>query len=101
MMARPLNTLTPRTTAGVMRARKRDTPMARTHHHAAGPNSTPATTSAGLARPVPTPNPSVAASAANETIVAGLVIVRPRVDAYAPARLFAVPPARHPVLAGA
>src|SRR5690349_1965100 len=66
-----------------MRVRSSDTPTTRTHHHATEPSSTPITTSEGRRNEPPVPSPSVAASAAKDTIVAGLVIVSPRVDAYA------------------
>jgi len=80
-MAAPLKTLIPRTTAGVSRALSREAASTRMHHQAAEPSSTPATTSAGPLNERPVPKPRVAASAANERIVAGLVIVRPSVDA--------------------
>src|SRR5439155_5487751 len=79
-IARPLNVLIPRTIAGVSRARSSEAAVTRMHHHAAEPSSTPATTSAGPANEPPVPRPSVAASAANEMIVAGLVTVSPRVE---------------------
>src|SRR5258708_14923835 len=79
-IARPLNTLIPRTTASVIRWRKKDTPNARQTHHAADPSSTPKRTTAGLAKEPVVPSPSDAASAANEMIVAGLVMVTPTVE---------------------
>src|SRR5438309_2265581 len=84
-MARPLQVLIPRTTRGVRRARSSDAARTRMPHHAADPSSTPATTRAGRKNEPLVPRPSVAASAANEMIVAGLVIVRPTVERYAQA----------------
>src|SRR5438270_12720446 len=89
-IASPLTTPTARATPGVTRARIAAVSVASTAHHAADPAKTPATTAAGLTRPPLRPAPSPAASAANEMIVAGLVLVRPRVDAYADARPRAV-----------
>src|SRR5438132_12347812 len=79
-IARPPNVLIPRTTPGVRRARSSEAASTRMHHHAAEPSSTPATTSAGPANEPPVPKPRVAARAANEMIVAGLVTVSPRVE---------------------
>src|SRR5260370_23447823 len=70
-------------TAGVKRVRRSDAPIASTHHQVAEPARTPATRTAGLAGPPAPPRLSVAASAANERMVAGLVIVKPRVEPYA------------------
>src|SRR3989442_1663952 len=84
-MATPLKTLIPRTTAGVSRALSREAASTRMHHQAAEPSSTPATTSPGPAKEPPVPKPSAAASAANEMIVAGLVIVSPSVETSAQA----------------
>src|SRR5438309_6804066 len=80
-IARPLNVLIPRTTPGVRRARSSEAATTRMHHHAAEPSSTPATTEAGRISDPPVPKPSVAAKAAKETIVVGLVMVNPNVDA--------------------
>lgn len=79
-MAMPLNTLIPRTTAGVIRVRRIETPNARMHHHAAEPTSTPSVTAAGLAREPLVPRPRDAASAAKEMMVAGFVMVMPSVE---------------------
>src|SRR5258708_4573779 len=73
-------------TAGVRRVRRSDAPTASTHHQAADPRSTPPTITAGLAGPPPPLRPSVAARAAKEMIVAGLVTVNPSVETYAHAR---------------
>src|SRR5258708_11778238 len=70
-------------TAGVKRVRRSDAPIASTHHQVAEPARTPATRTAGLAGPPAPPRLSVAASAANERMVAGVVIVKPRVGPYA------------------
>lgn len=80
-MAAPLNVLIPRTTEGVMRARSKDAPATKTHHHAAEPRSTPSVTEAGLSNEPDVPKPRVAARAANDRIVVGFVIVNPTVDA--------------------
>ncbi len=86
-IARPLTVPIHPTTAGVNRARNADAATTSTTHHAAEPSSTPPTTTKeGRANEPPVPSPRVAARAANETIVAGLVIVRPSVDRYAQAR---------------
>src|SRR5260370_19350410 len=71
-------------TAGVKRVRRSDAPIASTHHQVAEPARTPATRTAGLAGPPAPPRLSVAASAANERMVAGVGIVKPRVEPYAP-----------------
>ena len=52
-------------------------------HQATEPQNTPATTAAAPAGP-PVPAPMLANSAANDRIVAGLVIVRPYIDAQPP-----------------
>src|SRR5258708_5281309 len=65
-------------TAGVKRVRRSDAPIASTHHQVAEPARTPATRTAGLAGPPAPPRLSVAASAANERMVAGVVTVKPR-----------------------
>src|SRR5438132_1960809 len=80
-IARPLNVLIPRTTPGVRRARSSDAATTRMPHHAAEPSSTPATTEAGRISDPPVPKPSVAARAAKDTMVVGLVMVNPSVDA--------------------
>src|ERR1700738_4461889 len=85
-IARPLNVLMPRMTVGVMRPRSDDAVTVSRHHQAADPSSTPPTSAAGLTKPAPAPNPNVAASAANEMIVAGFVIVSPNVETYAHAK---------------
>src|SRR5712692_3069169 len=97
-IARPLKALMPRTTRGVRRVRSIEAARTRMHHHAADPSSTPATTSAGRTNDPLVPMPSVAASAAKEMIVAGLVIVRPTVDRYANARPRPVTVAAAPAL---
>ena len=79
-MARPLTVLIHRITTGVNRARSTEVATTSTHHHAAEPSSTPRTTTAGRRNDPPVPSPSVAASAANDTMVAGFVMVRPRVE---------------------
>src|SRR3981081_2021278 len=71
---------------GVKRPLSDEAARASRHHQAADPSSTPATSAAGLTKPAPAPNPNVAARAANEMIVAGFVMVRPSVEAYAHAR---------------
>src|ERR1700681_4933057 len=73
-------------TEGVKRARRSDAPIASAPHQVADPRSTPPTNAAGLAGPPPPPRLSVAASAANEMMVAGFVIVNPSVERYAHAR---------------
>ena len=80
-IARPLNVLIPRTTPGVRRARSSDAATTRMPHHAVEPSSTPATTEAGRISDPPVPKPSVAARAAKDTMVVGLVMVNPSVDA--------------------
>ena len=75
-----------RITAGVKRALERETPIASVTHQTADPRSTPPANVAGLARPAPPPRSRVAASAPKETMVAGLVIVSPKVERYAQAR---------------
>jgi len=80
-IARPLNVPMRRTTIGVSRVRSRDAATANTHHQVAEPRNTPTTRAAGFPSPPSAPSPRVAASAANEMIVAGLVIVRPSVEA--------------------
>src|SRR5258708_22001638 len=70
-------------TAGVKRVRRSDAPIASTHHQVAEPARTPATRTAGLAGPPAPPRLSVAASAANERMVAGVGIVKPRGETYA------------------
>src|ERR1700686_2411379 len=76
----------PRMTEGVKRARRSDAPIASAPHQAADPRRTPPASAAGLAGPPPPPRLSVAASAANEMTVAGLVIVSPSVETYAHGR---------------
>src|SRR5579859_8071868 len=85
-MARPLTSPIHRATDGVMRVVSNAASAASTHHQVADPTATPATTIAGGANPPRSPAPRAAARAMNETIVVGLVTVRPRVDAYAHAR---------------
>lgn len=80
MIAMPLKPLTPRITRGVSRDLNDPAASTSTHHHAAEPSSTPSTTDAGRPHQPPMPRPSVAASAAKETIVAGLVTVSPTVE---------------------
>src|SRR5258708_40349380 len=72
-----------RMTAGVKRVRRSDAPIASTHHQVAEPRRTPATRTAGLAGPPAPPRLSVAASAANERMAAGVVPVKPRGQTYA------------------
>src|SRR5258708_5656233 len=75
-----------RMTPGVKRVRRSDAPIASTDHQVAEPRRTPATRTAGLAGPPSPPRPRVAASAANERMVAGLAIVSPSVETYAHGR---------------
>src|SRR5437588_5712203 len=84
-MATPLTMPMVRTTAGVTRARRAVVTAARMNHQLAEPRPTPATTSAGFVHEPLSPAPSAAASAANEMTVAGLVMVRPRIEVYAQA----------------
>ena len=79
-IARPLNVLIAPMTAGDKRPRSDDAATASTHHHIADPSSTPVTSTAGFTIPIPALNPNAAASAANERMVAGLLIVSPSVD---------------------
>src|SRR5258708_21192591 len=72
-----------RMTAGVKRVRRSDAPIGSRQRQVAEPARTPATRTAGLAGPPAPPRLSVAASAANERMVAGLVTVKPRVETYA------------------
>ena len=53
----------------------------RMSHQLAEPSPTPAATSAGRVHEPLNPAPSAAARAANEMMVAGLVMVRPRIEA--------------------
>src|SRR4029077_11498731 len=85
-IARPLATPIPRATEGVIRVLRNAASAASTHHQVTEPRATPATTIPGGANPPRRPAPSAAARAVKETIVAGLVTVRPSVEAYAQAR---------------
>ena len=81
MIASPLAVLITRTARGVIRVRRPDPSAATTHHQASDPSSTPKTSTAGGTYPPVIPALRVAASAAKEMMVAGLVMVRPSVDA--------------------
>src|SRR5216684_8415471 len=86
MIVSPLAVLITRTARAVIRVRRPDPRAATTHHQASDPSSTPSTSREGRRYPPVIPALRVAASAAKEMIVAGLVMVRPSVDAYAKAR---------------
>src|SRR5438128_11345699 len=85
-IASPLAVLITRTARALIRVRRQDPRAATTHHQASDPSSTPRTSSEGRRYPPVIPALRVAASAAKETMVAGLVMVRPSVDPYANAR---------------
>src|SRR5713226_7995568 len=84
-IASPLAVLITRTARAVIRVRRPDPRAATTHHQASDPSSTPNTSSEGRRYPPVIPALSVAANAAKEMMVAGLVMVKPSVDAYAKA----------------